>query len=192
MIELLVWAAMQTKAAAPEPPQSLLAVRRIYIDRLNGGDPAVQLRDILAANLQNSKLFVITENPEKADATLKGSAEDLIFTDTFDADESITGHASLSSGGASKSSASRGSNNYATASISDRDSVKIRERRHEASAAVRLVGRDGDVIWATSKESLGGKFRGASADVSERITRQLVEDYEKARQQAASKAATPK
>ena len=45
-------------------------------------------------------------------------------------------------------------------------------------AAVRLVNKDGDVIWFTTQESLGAKFRGASADVAEKITAKLKEDFE--------------
>jgi hypothetical protein len=54
------------------------------------------------------------------------------------------------------------------------------ERRHEAIAALALVNRDGDVIWATVQESLGAKFRGASADVAEKITAKRKEDSERA------------
>jgi hypothetical protein len=43
------------------------------------------------------------------------------------------------------------------------------------------VDKDGDVIWSTIQESKGAKFRGASADVADKITRQLVADYERAR-----------
>ena len=46
---------------------------------------------------------------------------------------------------------------------------------------MRLVSKDGDVLWSTTQESLGGKFRGASAEVADRITRQLIGDYERAR-----------
>jgi hypothetical protein len=65
--------------------------------------------------------------------------------------------------------------------MGDNDSTHISERRHEASAAVRLIDNNGDVIWATTQESRGGKFRGASADVADKITRQLVQDYERAK-----------
>ena len=54
------------------------------------------------------------------------------------------------------------------------------ERRHEANAAVRLVNKDGDVIWSTTQESMGSKFRGASSDVADKITKRLMEDYERA------------
>jgi hypothetical protein len=55
------------------------------------------------------------------------------------------------------------------------------ERRHEASAAVRLVNKDGDVIWSATEESTGGKFRGASAEVADKITGKLADDYSRAR-----------
>jgi hypothetical protein len=65
--------------------------------------------------------------------------------------------------------------------VGTNESEHSQERRHEAIAAVRLVGKDGDVIWATVQESLGAKFRGASADVAEKITAKLKEDFERAR-----------
>jgi hypothetical protein len=48
-------------------------------------------------------------------------------------------------------------------------------------ASVRLVKKDGDVIWSTTQESNGAKFHGASADVAEKITKQLIADYARAR-----------
>jgi hypothetical protein len=38
------------------------------------------------------------------------------------------------------------------------------------------VSKDGDVIWATTQESQGAKFRGASADVADKVVRQLMAD----------------
>ena len=46
---------------------------------------------------------------------------------------------------------------------------------------MRIVNKDGDVIWSTTQESTGAKFRGASADVADKITRQLVADVERVR-----------
>jgi hypothetical protein len=37
------------------------------------------------------------------------------------------------------------------------------------------------VIWSTTQESLGAKFRGASNDVAEKITAKLKEDFERAK-----------
>ena len=63
----------------------------------------------------------------------------------------------------------------------DGESSHIEERKHEASAAVRLVLKNGDVVWSTTQESLGAKFRGASADVADKIARQLAMDWRKAK-----------
>jgi hypothetical protein len=46
---------------------------------------------------------------------------------------------------------------------------------------VRLVDKDGDVIWSTTQESQGAKFRGSMADVADKIARKLAEETQKAR-----------
>jgi len=43
------------------------------------------------------------------------------------------------------------------------------------------VNTEGDVIWSATEESFGGKFKGASADVAEKIVRKLLGDYERLR-----------
>jgi hypothetical protein len=158
----------------------LLSVRRVYVDRLNGGETASQLRDMIIGSLERSRLFAVTENAERADAVLRGSAEDLVFTDSISSSEGINGRAGFgATNGATTSS--RKKSVYANGGVSDQESVHISERKHEATASVRLVTKDGDVIWSTTQESLGAKFRGASADVAEKITRQLLTDFERAR-----------
>ncbi len=184
MIPLAALAIAACLQPQPPPDESalvqLLSLRRIYVDRLSGGETAVQIRDMILSSLHSARLFTITENPERADAFLRGAAEDLVFTDTHSSSESLSARGSVSGGsGASRDSASR--RNYATVGVGQSESSRIAERRHEASAAVRLVNKDGDVVWATTQESMGGKFRGASADVADKITRQLMSDYERAR-----------
>ena len=56
---------------------------------------------------------------------------------------------------------------------------------------MRLINKDGDVIWSTTQESLGAKFRGASADVADKITSRLKEDYDKARKLGKDPASRP-
>ena len=159
--------------------RQLLTVRRVYVDRLTGGETAAQMRDILISALEGSKLFVLTENAERADTTLHGAAEDLVFTDVHSSNDSINAHANVGSG--RSSSSSRGSGSSAGVTLGESESDHSTERRHEAIAAVRLVNKDGDVIWATTQESLGAKFHGASADVAEKITGKLKDDFERAR-----------
>ena len=174
-------------ARAEEPPapaaieaeglRQLRTVRRVYVDRLTGGETAAQMRDILISSLEGAKLFVLTENQERADAILRGASEDLVFTDVHSSSDSINAHANFDTG----ASSSRARAPYGGLGVGQSDSERSAERRHEAIAAVRLVNKDGDVIWSTTQESLGAKFRGASADVADKITAQLKEDFERAR-----------
>ncbi len=154
----------------------LLTVQRVHVDRLTGGETAAQIRDMIISSLQGARLFVLTENPERADAFLRGSGEDLVFTDTFSSNEGINARANI---GRSRTS-TKGSV-YGGMGVGENESTHIAERKHEATAAVRLVTKGGDVIWSTTQESQGGKFRGASADVADKITKQLVADFERAR-----------
>jgi len=179
---LVVAALLAWQGAAGEEEdlgQRLLRVRRLYIDRFGGGEGAAQIRDMVIASLQRTGLFVITENPDRADAVLRGSAEDLVFTDVFQSGEAV-GARSNAAGGRGTSVRNRVYGAIG-AGVNDSENVRIQERKHEASASVRIVARDGDVLWSTTQESQGAKFRSASADVADRITRQLVADLERIR-----------
>jgi len=172
-----------------EAEAQLSKVRRIYVDILTGGDNALQIRELIMTSLQRTKQFIITENEDKADATLKGAGDDDVFTDTFQSSEGINAHTQL---GAAES---EGTRNYASSSsnhqvgltIGENSSRRTEERKHEAIATVRLVSKDGDVIWSATAESLGGKFLGASADVADKIAKRLVTDYKAAKAAHASK-----
>ena len=173
-----------------ELPPQLLGVKRIFVDRLTGGETAAQMRDLVIASLQGAKLFILTENADRADAFLRGAAEDLIYTDSFQSSEGIDARLG---GGENESvgtstrfngaggGASRSAGRNMSVGIGEHDSSNTKERKHEALATVRIVNKDGDVIWSTTQESNGAKFRGASADVAEKITRQLVDDVGKLR-----------
>jgi hypothetical protein len=166
----------------------LAKVRRIYIDTLTGGDAALQIHDLLMTSLQNSKLFIITEDEDKADAVLKGSGDDDVFTDTHQYSDGLNAHSQF---GAASSEGlrnySNSSNNHSGGvSIGENESRKSDERKHEAIVTVRLVAKDDDVIWSATAESLGGKFLGASADVADKIAKRLAADYKAAKQQASN------
>ncbi len=166
--------------------RQLLGIRRVYVDRLTGGDTAAQVRDMIISSLHGAKLFVVTENAERADAFLRGSAEDLVFTDTLSTSEGVNVRAGASSTDGGRTTSERSSRSGAI-SAGDQESVRIAERKHEASTSVRLVNKDGDVIWSATEESQGAKFRGASADVADKITRRLVAEYEKAKRLVSSR-----
>jgi hypothetical protein len=173
------------KSGANTSVDSLLEVKRVYVAPLTGGEQAAALRELIIAGLDSTKLFVMTDNAERADAVLKGAADDHTFTDAFDSSESIN---QRESGGkySSGSGSSRSGGGYGGVGIGENESHHIKERKHEAYAAVRLCNKDGDVLWSTTQESLGAKFRGASADVAAKIARQMTSDYERAKKAAST------
>lgn len=183
-----MFAAVLCCAAAQEAPPSmsplemdalhqLLTIKRVYVDRLAGGETATQMRDMIISSLQNARLFIITENEERADAILRGSAEDLVFSEIHSSSDGINVRSNFGTG----RSSSTKTGPYGGVGIGENENSHSTERRHEATAAVRIVNKDGDVIWSTTEESMGGKFRGSSADVADKITQRLTEAYERAR-----------
>jgi hypothetical protein len=159
--------------------ESLLDVRRLYVGDLVGGLQASALRELIIASLNSTKLFILTDNEARADAVLKGAADDKEFTDTFDTYEAQTGRDSLGKTGSALTT-KLGSMTGAS-SMGETESHHNKEHKHEAYATVRLCNKDGDVLWSTTQESLGAKFRGASADVAAKIAHQISLDYERAR-----------
>jgi len=166
-----------------DPMEELRQVKRVFIDKFGGGESASQVRDMVITALNKARLFVVTENPDRADAVLRGSAEDLVFTDVFQSSDGVTARTGLAVGRGSTSSKNRESLGV-QAGVGDQESTRIQERKHEASASVRIVNKDGDVIWSTTQESQGAKFRSASADVADKITRALLSDWEKGKKTA--------
>jgi hypothetical protein len=172
------------KTGAGPATTSLLDIRRIYVAPLTGGKEAAALRDLIIAGVDSTKLFLLTENPDRADAILKGAANDQTFTDTFDSGESVNAHETIGKYGSGASAATRTGGGYGAQGGGENDIHHIKERKHEAYASVRLCNKDGDVLWSTTQESLGAKFRGASADVAAKIAHQLMIDYDRARNPA--------
>lgn len=49
----------------------------------------------------------------------------------------------------------------------------------DAKLAVRLVSADRDVLWSTTQESKGAKYKGSGADVADQVVKHLMHDIEK-------------
>jgi hypothetical protein len=168
--------------------QQLSKVRRIYIAVLTGGDAALQLRDLLMTSLHNSKQFIITEEEDKADAVLKGAGDDDVFTDTFQSSDGLNARSQIGSGSSEglRNYSNSSSNHSGALTLGQNESSRTEERKHESIATVRLVAKDGDVIWSATAESMGAKFLGASADVADKIAKRLMGDFKAAKLRAAN------
>ena len=190
LLALLLAITAQAVELHPPPDIALAKVRRIYVDQLGGGAGSDQMRDMLIAAIQRSGLFSLTENPDRADASLRCSSEQKFFVDEHQTSDSIGIHASEGTGSDSRASFGAGSSSRQNLStgISQNESSHSRENKQEAGASVRLVDSDGDVIWSTTQESSGAKLRTALADVADKVARRLAEETKAAR---AAQALSP-
>ena len=149
---ILIWMMIAAAADRVSPPgitsaqettieenslRQLLGVRRIYVDRLTGGETAAQMRDLLVSSLEGAKLFMLTDNQERADAILRGGAEDLVFTDVHSSSEGINVRANVGTGRNARTTNSQSA--YGGIGIGEHETSRIQERKHESVAAVRLV-----------------------------------------------------
>jgi hypothetical protein len=92
---MIPWAVCLLLLAQQNPPENetaaeLAKVRRIYVDLLSGGESAFKLRDLLMTSLQGTKLFIITEDRDKADAVLKGTGLDNTFMEKYQSSDNLT------------------------------------------------------------------------------------------------------
>jgi curli biogenesis system outer membrane secretion channel CsgG len=166
----------------------LLKVKRIYVDSF-GEDPiSKEVQSMIVSALVDTKRFKVTENRERADAILKGVALEKTSQEVHGYGESTAvggasgaHHGEVSgtvvNGAGTVSGSSSGGFVAHHAGISD-SSVNTETIDH-ARVAVRLVNSDGDVIWTSTQESRGAKYKGASADVADKCVKQLLHDVEK-------------
>ena len=165
------------RSLVEEQERKLLGVRTLYVEDLEG-DGAAAIRDMLIGAIHSAGLFVLTEDREGADAYLRGSAEDLIFSEY---DRYRNGINVRGSARASERQDGESSSSGTSFGIGETDEASRRIRKHEATAAVRIVLANGEVIWSSTQESQGAKYRGAAADVAAKVAEELEKAVERAR-----------
>ena len=175
-------------SSADDLNAKLLHIKRIYVDSF-GDDPiSKQIQAMVINSLSESKRFIITENKDKADAVLKGTALEKTSQEFHGMSEG-TGIASAAGGHHGSVSGSfvngtgtvsgSSSGGFAARAARIDDSVASTETINDARIAVRLVDKDGDVIWTSTQESTGAKYKGASADVAGQVVKKLIRDLDK-------------
>jgi hypothetical protein len=194
-----VFAQQSAPAASPsvtaidtELAQKLLQAKRIYVDSFGEDPQSKSLAAMVLDAIRTGRKFIVTENRERADLILKGAALEKT-TQEFHALGSSTsvagaagGHSSTVSGSAiqagtagsaSVSGSSRGG--FAARSAAIEDSQASTETIENARVAVRLVTPDGDVVWSTTQESRGAKYKSATADVADKVVKELAREVER-------------
>jgi curli biogenesis system outer membrane secretion channel CsgG len=191
--------AQETKSAvaqtAPAPGKEkdtdsavLLNVKRIYVESFGDDIISKELQSMIVSALVATKRFKVTENRERADAILKGVALEKTSQELHAYGESTAvGAASGGSHGDISGSVANGNGTISGSSsggfiarhMGTSDSSVNTETVNEARIAIRLVDPDGDVIWTSTQESKGAKYKGSSADVADKCVKQLLRDVEK-------------
>ena len=174
-----------------EDPTALLKVKRIFVDNFGDDIISKELQSMIVSALTETKRFRVTENREKADAIFKGVALEKTSQEIHAyGDSTAVGgaagshHGEVSGSGGNISGSSSGGFIAHHSGISD--SSLNTETINEARIAVRLVNSEGDVIWTSTQESKGAKYKGASADVAAKCVKQLLKDVEKLEHTATS------
>ena len=182
----------------PDIENELLHVKRIFVDSF-GDDPiSKQVQAMVISSLTESKKFVVTENKEKADAVLKGSSLEKTSQELHSSSEATAaggaagGHSSSVNGSfvnGTGSVSGSSSGGFVSRAASIEDASTSVDTVNDARIAVRLVDNDGDVIWATTQESKGAKYKGATADVADKVVKELLRAVEKLEKKPAEKEA---
>jgi hypothetical protein len=143
-----------------------------------------------------TKRFKVTENRDKADAILKGVALEKSSQEVHAYGEGTSvgtagggSHSEISGAGGVISGSSNGG--FAAQHMGINDSSLNTETINEARIAVRLVNPDGDVIWTSTQESKGAKYKGASADVADKCVKQLLRDLDKLENPSSASPSLP-
>ncbi|HWZ30399.1 MAG TPA: hypothetical protein VNX18_03645 [Bryobacteraceae bacterium] len=174
-----------------EVAEKLLQAKRIFVESFGDDGINKTLQAMVIDAFRTSHRFIITENKEKADLILKGAALERTSQELHALGSATAvagaagGHSSTISGNAGSISGSS-SGGFAARSLGIEDSQASTETISDARMAVRLVSSDGDVVWSTTQESKGAKFKSASADIADKIIKQLLRDIEKLTNKPAS------
>ena len=162
----------------------ILQVKRVCIEKLGEDVLGKQVQEIVIAKLFEAKRFSLTENCERADFTLKGSVTQRSDHAFRSESEGVSaGNAEVGAAASSGSAVVVG----AGASVSGHESLSSSETKEHAVVTLRLTNREGDILWAISQESTGGKTKGAIGDAAERAVRRLLRDIERADKQSEKK-----
>jgi curli biogenesis system outer membrane secretion channel CsgG len=174
-------------ADGPDLDEKLLHLKRVFVDSFGDDLISKQIQAMVVSSLTQSKQFIVTENKEKADGILKGSSLEKTSQELHSSSD-----ATAAGGSAGGYNSAVGSSHGALVSraMGISDSNTSTETINDARIAVRLVDSDGDVIWASTQESKGGKYKGAAADVADKVVKQLLRDREKIQKTPSAPSAT--
>src|SRR5579872_4218598 len=172
------------RVSTPGGASELINVKRIYVDSFGEDLISKEMQSMIVSSLVETKRFKVTENRERADAVLKGVALEKTSQELHAYGEATSvggasggGHSEISGTGGTVSGSSSGG--FIAQHMGTSDSSVNTETINEARVAIRLVSPDGDVIWTSTQESKGAKYKGANADVADKCVKELLRAVDK-------------
>jgi len=158
----------------------LAAVRTVCIGPFVGDESqAAAAREVAVTALFSTKRFKLTEKCDKADVVLKGAVLEKTERRVRAEGESTDFGVAAGGASASRNSASGG---FGAAAGGTGETLYSSENRSQATVTLRLVDAGGDIVWAYTQDSPGGKTKSALVDAIERAVRQLMKEVERAEQ----------
>lgn len=170
------WSQEAVTPVEMEMGAKLLKLKRVYVDPLGEDKASKTMQAMLINALTSTGRFIVTEARDKADAVLKGASNEKSRQELFSKSE---GTSVGVVGGGFSANTGHASGGFGGVGLSQDDSVTQTETIDHAALSVRLVAADGDTIWSTTQESKGAKYKGAGADVVDKIVKQLLRDIER-------------
>lgn len=174
---VLLAAACALAAQTPEPANRLAGVKRLCVGKIMGdAETAPVVQEVAIGGLYASQKFAVTENCEKADAVLKGA---VMMKSTMKARSEAEESALGAIVGSVRADAAGVSGGVGGVGMSGSEALSSAEKGWQATVSLRLVDREGEVLWAGSWDSPGGKSKAPIPDATERLVRQLVRELER-------------
>jgi hypothetical protein len=174
--------------SAHTPDAKLAGVKKISVDSFGDDALAKELYGMIINDLVETRKFVITEWPTDADAILRGGA----IAMTSEGNKSVGGQNSGGGGGQAPAggggqtpAGGRGGDSVGQGPVGGAgsapkaggiSSIVSTDIVTDATLAMRLVNKEGTVIWGATKESKGANGKGPIEDVAAAIVAQLMSD----------------
>jgi len=171
----------------PAPPvEPAVDLRILQVKRIcfkDFGDDALgrQLKEMVIAKLFEAKRFSLTEKCVRDEFQLLGSVTERNEHTSRSESEGV------GFGGVAGARVDVGTGAVAGVTGNAHESLSSSEVKQSAVVTLRIVDKDGEILWAISQESTGGKTKGAIGDAAERAIRQLLRDIERAEKRSEKK-----
>lgn len=163
----------QAPSGGPGNTSGLAAIKRLCVEKFSG-EPAegTRARELAIASLFAARRFALNENCAKADAVLKGAV-------SLEREHRVRSESEGLDFSASVSGSEDSSRSATSARGGTSERLFSAEGVFHASVTLRIVDKEGEILWAHTEESKDGKVKSSLAQAVDRAVKQLLREIEK-------------